>query len=338
MTIAGKALISAALTVTMQGQALLNTLTGIPAQAAGQTVAQYMAAEGIAQTATLSNGATIAYDVLASGSQATAAVSSGTTAAQAAAAWSGASSATGAASQVAVESIAPKVAIEQAASGTAVTGGLLTMSLPAWTAAAAPLLGVGLGYGLYKTNPEFWEKVSRKLLPFAYEDSSAMPAYVDKDGQVYIDKDATDALKELFEEEGVGPAGTGYIPADNPDQAIPGNITSGSYSYDGESRYECPGARFFVDSATRNQRFACSTSQGEVLFYWHPYDTQPAFRHNMTKYTYNSTDFYMYVMSGAASAEIVRTAYAVLYGDYMSEGVFPEGTSQWTGDRIDFPP
>ena len=84
MSIAGKALISAALTVTMQGQALLNTLSGIPAQAAGQTVAQYMAAEGIAQTATLSNGATIAYDVLASGSQATAAVSSGTTAAQAA--------------------------------------------------------------------------------------------------------------------------------------------------------------------------------------------------------------------------------------------------------------
>ena len=81
MTVAVKALISAALAVSMQGQALLNTLTGIPAQAAGQTVAQYMAAEGIAQTATLSNGATIAYDVLASGSQATAAVSSGTTAA-----------------------------------------------------------------------------------------------------------------------------------------------------------------------------------------------------------------------------------------------------------------
>lgn len=204
MPTAYKALISAALTVTMQGQALLNTLTGIPAQAAGQTVAQYMAAEGIAQTATLSNGATIAYDVLASGSQATAAVSSGTTAAQAAAAWSGASSATGAASQVAVESIAPKVAMQQAAGSSVTVAGLLTMSLPAWTAAVAPLLGVGLGYGLYETNPEFWEKVSRKLLPFAYEDSSAMPAYVDEDGQVYIDKDAADALKELFEEEGVG--------------------------------------------------------------------------------------------------------------------------------------
>ena len=154
MTIAGKALISAALTVSMQGQALLSTLTGIPAQAAGQTVAQYMAAEGIAQTATLSNGATIAYDVLAGGSQATAAISSGTTAAEAAAAWSGASSAAGAASQVAVESIAPKVAMQQASGAAVTTGGLLTMSIPAWTAAVAPLLGVGLGYGLYETNPE----------------------------------------------------------------------------------------------------------------------------------------------------------------------------------------
>ena len=218
MTIAGKALISAALTVTMQGQALLNTLTGIPAQAAGQTVAQYMAAEGIAQTATLSNGATIAYDVLAGGSQAAAAVSSGTTAAEAAAAWGGATSATGAASQVAVESIAPKVAMQQAAGGAVTTGGLLTMSLPAWTAAVAPLLGVGLGYGLYETNPEFWEKVSRKLLPFAYEDSSAMPAYTDKDGQVYVDKDAADALKELFDEEGIG-GDTEY------DYEYPGGLT-----------------------------------------------------------------------------------------------------------------
>lgn len=206
MTIAGKALISAALTVTMQGQALLNTLTGIPAQAAGQTVAQYMAAEGIAQTATLSNGATIAYDVLAGGSQATAAVSSGTTAAQAAAAWSGATSATGAASQVAVESIAPKVAVQQAGASSLTVGGLLTMSLPAWTAAVAPLLGVALGDGLYRMNPQFWEKVSRKLLPFAYKDSSAMPAYTDKDGQVYVDKDAAEALKELFQEEGVDPS------------------------------------------------------------------------------------------------------------------------------------
>lgn len=206
MTIAGKALISAALTVTMQGQALLNTLTGIPAQAAGQTVAQYMAAEGIAQTATLSNGATIAYDVLASGSQATAAVSSGTTAAEAAAAWSGASSATGAASQVAVESIAPQVAMQQAAGSSVTVGGLLTMSLPAWTAAVAPLLGVALGDGLYRMNPDFWEKVSRKLLPFAYKDSSAMSAYTDKDGQVYVDKEAADALKELFEDEGVDPS------------------------------------------------------------------------------------------------------------------------------------
>lgn len=338
MTIAGKALISAALTVTMQGQALLNTLTGIPAQAAGQTVAQYMAAEGIAQTATLSNGATIAYDVLASGSQATAAVSSGTTAAQAAAAWSGASSATGAASQVAVESIAPKVAIEQAASGTAVTGGLLSVSLPAWTAAAAPLLGVALGYGLYETNPQFWEKVSRKLLPFAYEDSSAMPAYVDNTGQIYIDKEAVDALKELFEEEGIGGSSEASYQGDT--------LSFGSGGFTQTS----PGSQWFVTGIdyftsngnssptifSRTNRFTYTVGtvtqtipvtqygggstyiDGVGTIYWGqtPYDW-PADQNPGPTPPYSS----------ARQAEII-------YKGSHTGGDFPEGTERWEGDNV----
>ena len=349
MTAAYKALISAALTVTMQGQALLNTLTGIPAQAAGQTVAQYMAAEGIAQTATLSNGATIAYDVLASGSQATAAVSSGTTAAQAAAAWTGASSATGAASQVAVESIAPKVAIEQAASGTAVTGGLLTMSLPAWTAAVAPLLGVGLGYGLYESNPEFWEKVSRKLLPFAYEDSSAMPAYTDKDGQVYVDKDAADALKELFDEEGIG---SGEKESHWEGKTVPyvdvaelhietykgseigiiGNFSGPGYTIVGypESVGVVNDSPFQLTKTTYNKQ-THETATQVIQSYpitgsnYHRADTGYArnwFGWDCTLPTTSSYDW-------SESAEII-------FEGTHTGGEMPEGTEYWRGDRIDF--
>lgn len=362
MTIAGKALISAALTVTMQGQALLNTLTGIPAQAATQTVAEYMAAEGIAQTATLSNGATIAYDVMAGGSQAAAAVSSGTTAAEAAAAWSGASSATGAASQVAVESIAPKVAMQQAAGSAVTTGGLLTMSLPAWTAAVAPLLGVGLGYGLYETNPQFWEKVSRKLLPFAWKDSTAMPAYVDKDGQVYIGKDAADALKELFEDEGIG-GGTehsetsemeSYYSYDMP--AIP-SFGSGVrwqdeyYNYDVQSSgATLAGYKYFGGGVWHD--IVTFFSKTPFTLTWHSWNDH--YDHTgiiqsvgPTSIPRTAEQYHYYNLSqlpdGFFPLPVVdgdriapgQPADIVLNGT-PSGGVYPEGTERWGGDRVDF--
>ena len=69
----------------------------------------------------------------------------------------------------------PQTAIKKPAAAGASVGGLLSMSLPTWTAAVAPLLGVAVGVGLYELSPEFWEKVSRTLLPFCYDDSQALP-------------------------------------------------------------------------------------------------------------------------------------------------------------------
>lgn len=360
MTTAWKALVSAALTVTMQGQALLNTLTGIPAQAAGQTVAQYMAAEGIAQTATLSNGATIAYDVLASGSQATAAVSSGTTAAEAAAAWSGASSATGAASQVAVESIAPKVAMQQAAGSSVTVGGLLTMSLPAWTAAVAPLLGVGVGYGLYKTNPDFWEKVSRKLLPFAWEDSTAMPAYVDKDGQVYIGKDAADALKELFEDEGIidtgemepTPAMESYYDKalyNVPEYGSEAYYSTSNYNY----RYSVPGSKLisfkYLNWSLPRITFVSKSPLTGTMRTWNDhYDSgdQPirsyqgtiartgeTFYYHDTVYSENAPYAPVQIDTDTMDG---RAVYDIALNGNEAGGELPEGMERWGGDRVDF--
>lgn len=105
----------------------------------------------------------------------------------------------------------PQTAIKKAGAAGASAGGLLSMSLPTWVAAAAPLIGVAVGAGLYELSPELWTKISQTLLPWAYEDSEAMPVVTDEDGNTYLDKDAVEALKNLFEEEGIGPDGYEHV-------------------------------------------------------------------------------------------------------------------------------
>lgn len=212
MGIPAKAIVSAALAVTMQGEALLQQLGSIPAQAATQTITEYVVEQGISSTGVLSNGGEILYETFASGAGGAAVTSSGTSASGAFSAYAlggGDVAVTGAASKAAAQDVASKVVIQEAGqSGLASVGGLLSMSLPAWTAAVAPLLGVGIGYEagqkLYDLNPELWAKISDAILPNCWKFSDVMPAYVDKDGQVYVDKDAVDTLKNLFEEEGIG--------------------------------------------------------------------------------------------------------------------------------------
>lgn len=127
---------------------------------------------------------------------------------------------TGSATQPPVKGANPQTAIKKAGAGTATVGGLLSMSLPTWVAAAAPLLGVAVGVGLYELSPEFWARVSQKLLPFCYEDSQAMPVVTDEDGNTYIDKEALEALKEIIDE----------LPVDPPKAS---EVPSGSYSTGG---------------------------------------------------------------------------------------------------------
>ena len=81
--------------------------------------------------------------------------------------------------------------------------GVLTMNLPTVAAAVAPVVGVGIGVGLYEANPELWTKISQTLLPFCWEGTEVIPAVVDKDGQVYLDGEIFDRVNELFENENV---------------------------------------------------------------------------------------------------------------------------------------
>lgn len=113
----------------------------------------------------------------------------------------GAVSSTGAATSS--SSTTANLTVVKGAAGATGVAGILTMSVPTWAAVAAPLLGVSLGAGLYSLNPDFWEKVSRTLLPFAWSDTQAMPGVVDANGQVYIEAQAIEAYKQLLLAEGI---------------------------------------------------------------------------------------------------------------------------------------
>lgn len=189
----------------MDWQELRDAITLINQQVAGMTPAEAEAALGafknsnlyIANTnSTLAGSSVINFP--------------GTTATQAAAdyiAGGGSTAASGAATGLTGDAVTTaNVAIGQTRVGQAATAvyGVLSTPLPTAAAALAPLAGVALGIGLYESNPDFWEKVSRTLLPFCYDDSEVMPAVTDADGNTYYSQDAINAFKNFIIEQGIG--------------------------------------------------------------------------------------------------------------------------------------
>lgn len=84
---------------------------------------------------------------------------------------------------------------------------LLGLDIGIVAAAAAPILGVSLGAQMYESNPELWTKISQKLLPFCYPGTTKIPTWaeiVETGWKTSVAKRVIDALKELFEEEGIG--------------------------------------------------------------------------------------------------------------------------------------
>ena len=249
---------------------------------------------------------------------------------------------TGSASQPPVKGANPQTAIKKAGAGTATVGGLLSMSLPTWVAAAAPLIGVAVGVGLYELSPEFWTKVSQKLLPFCYEDSQAMPVVTDEDGNTYIDKEAVEALKEVFDEEGIGQGESTSV--DFPGVSVP---TSDSASYSsGGHPLSASGATFINVGGTV---IACSDTPGATFTAqsWampgpavHEYTVTIA--GDGTTYD-EKTAYYAYTgaaMDAVASpAPVTGTnnigdaAWIAIYGSHS--GGYVDGTSRWGGTAVD---
>lgn len=87
--------------------------------------------------------------------------------------------------------------------GLAATAGLLTLSVPTAVAMAAPLLGVGLGYALYETNPTLWNNIADGLVDFTTEATQTVSALIDEAGHVLLDSAFVQKLKEIFEENDV---------------------------------------------------------------------------------------------------------------------------------------
>ena len=265
---------------------------------------------------------------------------------------------TGSATQPPVKGANPQTAIKKAGAGTATAGGLLSMSLPTWVAAAAPLLGVAVGIGLYELSPELWEKISRKLLPFCYPDSQAMPVVTDEDGNTYIDKEAVEALKEIFDEEGVNPSAE-YKTAYNSDysSSLPDGVNYASqviYPEGGMYTAEVftgpilvpirirGGDGWYIGGYSETPATATAvTPGGHVTTY--SIDTPITLSDGRTVYYGRASGNYgadasTLSISPTVSSSVSNTDIAeVIFGSGSSTTThgLPEGTSKWQGQTVD---
>lgn len=239
----------------------------------------------------------------------------------------------------------PQTAMKGAGAGAASAGGLLSMSLPTWTAAVAPLLGVAIGAGMYELAPEFWEKVSRTLLPFCYDDTQVMPVVTDADGNTYVDKEAVEALKQLFEEEGIGGGGTATDP-DYPGVSVPVTSTA-VYNRGGyvDGMIAAGGGCIFALIGSVIWGFSKTITSFTYQYSPNPGETSTGTVNVTTPYTYNSETFYAAPVPAALTSvsspgaatgyeSMGQVGYISLFGD-IAGGSYPEGTEKWEGQTVD---
>lgn len=245
----------------------------------------------------------------------------------------------------------PQTAMKGAGAGAASAGGLLTMSLPTWTAAVAPLLGVAIGAGMYELAPEFWDKVSRTLLPFCYDDTQVMPVVTDADGNTYVDKEAVEALKQLFEEEGIG-GDTEY------DYEYPGGVTVSvptasqvtyyNETYGGDVTLTAGPGTTIVNWNGQPRLFSRSTVTWDL--YWRGEHNSHSSAGERTVLSDGSiayweapgigpqsgtgVDLEPASMSDGSGVTANRIADGIWLGT-ASGGEYPEGTQRWGGETVD---
>lgn len=216
---------------------------------------------------------------------------------------------------------------------TAGVAGILTMSLPTWVAAVAPLAGVAVGVGLYKSNPELWTKISQTLLPWFWKDSETMPVMVDKDGQTYFDSNAIDALKNIIESN----KGTEVnVPSDNIFSLHNFSYVNYTGKYSFGHKYTLNNVPILISrySTEYNEVWASATEQEWA---W-------------SNYTYNNKTVYYRYATGNDNpnehftpkidtinkflihngTEAGKYAWLMIYGGYSSS--LPDGLSNWTGN------
>lgn len=252
-------------------------------------------------------------------------------------------------------------AIQKTSSGFSV-GGLLAADVGVVGAAVAPLLGVALGAGLYSLNPELWTKISQAILPWAYDDGT-VPVYVDGDGQTYVDENIIQAIKDLFEEEGIGGASTEWTPPEGYDIVSPmyfipvypgmdlGDETGSSnyvVSVSGddivyacrqlatERRYEY----IFVSKSTftvQTQKSPTNSSNLRIFNGSSSYTIDGLTCYECTLVSGSNQSMWNYIPVSATQTINFQNAVAITFlKGAQVPGGYPEGTSQWTGDSVDW--
>ncbi|MBO7735811.1 MAG: hypothetical protein J6S67_24800 [Methanobrevibacter sp.] len=254
----------------------------------------------------------------------------------------------------------PQTAIKKPAAAGASAGGLLSMSLPTWTAAVAPLLGVAVGVGLYELSPELWEKVSRTLLPFCYDDSQALPVVTDEDGTTYVDKEAVEALKQLFEDEGIGQSeGTkppeGYeVGYDSPIVFSTGggsvSTTTRDYVVSGLCHFIREGKNIYAGSTTPTTAHYINyfkdgriSTEGDInITTPYTYDGKTVYvNYNNNPMvpagTFSSSDIPANTVTSGTSLSVAERMHRGLWTSFYGESIggYPDGMSQWNGQTVD---
>lgn len=206
-------------------------------------------------------------------------------------------------------------------------GGLLGISSPIIAAAVAPILGVSLGVTLYEENPSLWKKISMTILPFCYEDTDVVPTWaevVNDSWILSIPKALVEAIKNLFEEEGIpiGGAPEKYARSELiPNVSIPyydHPVTERDYEIQGDGWFfnasDYPGVIKWVELDEGNFSY---TYNGKTVRY-NPVGLSGA--GNLPGAPYLPSD----------STTIAKVAWTCKYGTVV-ETEFPDGTSRWEG-------
>lgn len=235
------------------------------------------------------------------------------------------------------------------------SGGLLTMSLPAAASLIAPFAGVALGGVLYEANPSLWNKISGALYDFCYDAAQTIAFVVDADGQVYAPKGSVEAMKRLFEEEGIGGSEyTGSIPGDNPYNVpstpvasffsstifgrrsgyaniattLPGVIGNTGSIYVASSQ---PGSYTISGDWYLNGRYVRTDTTTVQLNRSYTFDGKTVY--------YSSGGYGLRTENMPFSMNPVEVTdmlmWVIAYGGYVHQGTYPVGTSAWTGNSVD---
>lgn len=229
---------------------------------------------------------------------------------------------------------------------------VLGVDLGIVAAAVAPILGVSLGVGLYESNPELWTKISQRLLPFCYPDTTKIPTWAEVGETAWetsVLKRVVDALKDLFEEEEIP------MPAINPPDTGTATIDGHSYDYcslagvsylDGQNRLVT-----IVSVDDPVETYVCTSSSGGPVVTCKPAASRVNVTVTREGETYQSwfnisshsspsgTTYYGDNSHPGCTAPYVddvnKWAEAIFYGEVVPtpQGEYQEGTSEWEGTK-----